>query len=650
MPNSQFNLAFTAAFAAALSCAAATAKMPLVLSNYRELRGKPADCRDMKAHGVDVVEFGCPGVKECRAMLAAARESGLAIATVIADITEQAEQIRALGIEPEYAVMIGGAYNGKAIDRHLFAFSPEAHRIVIEPPVNHKGFPYKLGTTGMDGLAGSEPAGHYYPGVVPMRAEVVVPLKEYDGAQHLAIVPAQITEAPSGAKPEVDSVKDEPYISCGEYRARKLFEVSFDLSGFEGAMLDKVGVAVYWEMRKPPRGYEGFWGGMAAPASPKTREALAREVTRRMEMWSEANGGGFPSHDIVAFRFGDESFLRTGDTSGSAVPSYPLWDYSESGIAAFRAIAPPGLEHPRTWGFPEIYGAKAYGLWQYALHKSCAALARLVRAKLNEYAPEAPLFRNTTRNSVFFLSNDHDGTGQELLARALDWVHLDPYPAGPTYQADRIAMDMSYCAGLSRRLGKPLVPWMQAHVYGSLQHVTPAIVRRMAGEHLRHGIDGAFWLGYGSAPYTFPDGDRASWEEAASFHARLHTAPPPKSRARLAAIRFYDEWALSSAHGEYGVRNPGDWMFQQFLIAWSCDKGLAYDVFEVPPTIDERGMAALAERLAGYRFVVSNASFPGAKAIGGGTEGAVADVRDAPAVRGRFLAEIDNMLSGENGN
>lgn len=638
------------AWAIALTAAAqAVAAMPRVMTCYRELAGKEADCRDMKAHGIDAVEFGCRGVLECTAMLKAVRAAGLKISTGICDITEQAEQMLELGVEPEYAVMIGGAYLGMAIDRHLFAFSAAKHAIVIEPPINHRGFPYKLGTTGMDGKKGSEPMGHYYPGVVPIRAEVVVPLKAYDGKQHLKMLPARIEEAPSGSIPEVDSVSEAEYFSCTEYRNRKLYSVSFDLSGLDRAMLDKVGIAVYWNMKNPGAGYEGFGRGMASPASARTRKALSLEVDRRMAMWKEANGGEFPSDALAAFRFGDESFLRTGDTSGSPAPSYPLWDFSESGIAAFTALAPEGLEYPRTWGHPELYGARAYGLWQYALHKSCAELVRIVRRKLDGHAPSAPLYRNTTRNPVFYLSNDHDGTGQELLARELDCVHLDPYPAGPVYQTDRIAMDMGYCSGLSRRFGKPLIPWMQAHVYGSLQHVTPELVERMVGENWKLGIDGAIWLGYGGAPYTFPASNRESWEAAAAFHRRLHETASPKPVAELAALRFYTAWAVSSAEGASGVRNPADWMFQQFLLAWGCDRGLAYDVFEVPPVMTAEARAALKRALSRYRFVVSNAPFKGAREIGSGTQGTVVDVRKAGECRAKFSCDIAAMLSEKEG-
>jgi len=47
--------------------------------------------------------------------------------------------VRQAGLEPVYALMIGGVYNGKAIDRHLFQFAAGKNEIVVEPPVYDKG-------------------------------------------------------------------------------------------------------------------------------------------------------------------------------------------------------------------------------------------------------------------------------------------------------------------------------------------------------------------------------------------------------------------------------------------------------------------------------------------------------------------------------
>lgn len=623
----------------------ATAADLRVQTIYRELRGMREDCLDLRRHGVDVVEFGCKGVEPCRKMIEAARNAGLKLSTGILDITEHASAVKSLGLDPEYAVMIGGCYRGKAIDRHLFSFSAARQSLVIEPPVNHPGFPYKIGTTGMDGKIGKEPMGHYYPGVEPIRAEVVVPLKRFDGQQHLRILPATITPATKGEMLEVDSVGDSTFRKTAEFRKRQLYCLEFDLSGLDEACLNQVGIAVFWVMKEPPAGYEGFGGGMVSAASPSSRLALEKEVDRRIAMWCEANGGVCPSDMLTSFRYGDESFHRTGQTQDNSASSYPLWDFSPSGLAAFRRIAPEGLEYPRTWGHPEIYGAEAYGLWQYAYHRSCAELVRVVRKSLDRFAMGVPLFRNTTRNAVFFLSNDHDGCGQELLAKELSWVHLDPYPAGPVYQEDRIAMDMGYCSGFSRRFGKPLIPWLQAHVYGDLRHPTPSLIRRMYNENRVHGIDGLIWLGYGSAPYTFPAANAESWEEAAKIHSELHAQLPEKPKARLAVLRPYSVWALSNNENGSLLRNPADWLLQQFLMAWSCDRHLAYDVFELPPLAVMKDEELLCEELSHYEFVVSTIPRKGVtKLIGAGSEGSVVNLNSSKAVRAQFNREITEML------
>ena len=629
------------AFAAALSLSAA-ADLPKVWMTYKPGKDEVAELTDMKAHGVDVVQFGCSGVKACRKHLDALKATGLKMSFQVQDVTEYFSTIRLNGLEPVPATMIGGVYRGKAIDRHVFEFAATKHEIVIEPPVYNAGFSGKKGTTGMSGPTNGEPIGHYLPGTVPVKAEIVVALRKFDGRQHLKIVPATISEAPQGTALEIDSVQDPKYFSLSEYRDRKLYRLAFDLSGLNKALLDRVGIAVYWNMMPPPEGYPGFRDGMVSPAAESTREATRRETLRRIDMWAEANGGEFPKDLLACVRFGDECFVTSCHLGGPAV-SYPLWDYSEPALARFRAAAGAGLEPPRTWGHPDIYGADAYALWQWSFHKACAELAGIVRDAVHERFPGVPVFRNTTRNTVFALANDHDGTGQELLARELDLVHLDPYPvhgAGWEGYTEAIPTDMSYCGGLARRFGKPLVPWMQAHTYSKLTDPTPEQIVRMCDEQWKQGIDAVQWLGYG---YTFPKKQPESWEEAAKFHARLHRETSPKPKAELAVLRPYSVWALSNQEDENTLRNPADWMLQQFLLAWSVDLGRAYDVFEVPPRMSAAEKAHLKAELARYRYVVSTRAYPGAKVIGKGTEGTTVDLRTAKAVREGYVAEIRKM-------
>lgn len=622
--------------AALASVAAADGGLPRVWMSYRQGADEKADCLDMKAHGVDVVQFGCSGVAACRRHLEAIRAAGLKFSFQVQDVTEYFSTVKLNGLEPEPAVMIGGVYRGKAIDRHVFDFAARKHKIVIEPPVYSSKFPGRLGSVGLNRAENGSPIGHYMPGTVPVRAEIALALKPFDGKQHVRIIPASVTPAGADAVLEVDSVAEGRWRKSPEYLQRTLYQVEFDLSGCESAMLDRVGIAVYWQMLPPPKGYSNYRDGMVAPAAPSTKEATHRDTLRRIAMWAEANGGKFPSELLAGVRFGDESFLATCHLNGPAV-NYPLWDFSAYGIAAFRKLAGEGVEYPRTWGRADIYGADAYACWQYAYHKSCAELARIVRETVRQQLPGVPVFRNTMRNGAFALSNDHDGTGQELLARELDLVHLDPYPVrGEEYGTD-IPEDMGYAAGFSRRFRKPLFPWLQAHKYARLSDPKAHQIRRMADEHWREGVDAVQWLGYG---HTFPDKEPESWKEAAKFHARLHRELPPKRRAELAVLRPYSTWAVSHLEEDGKRRNPADWMLQQYLKAWSVDCGRAYDVFEIPPRETAAEREERGRKLKEYARIVSTIPYPGATVIGMGTEGTLVDENTADTVRSAYKEKM----------
>jgi hypothetical protein len=92
--------------------------------------------------------------------------------------------------------------------------------------------------------------------------------------------------------------------------------------------------------------------------SPLTRARMRAHVRESMEVWTRANGGTFPDDVVVAVRLGDEIFNATGWASHPMV-SFPLWDYSASAQAAFKAASPEGVVCPRTWGAPEVYGTEA---------------------------------------------------------------------------------------------------------------------------------------------------------------------------------------------------------------------------------------------------------------------------------------------------
>ncbi len=641
-PNKNIALAFLIATFLSFNVLAQTktddaGNIPVAWITYHKVAGYEEDFADLKAHGVGLVNMDARDVADARMKLHLARRFGMKYHIGLPDITEHAGLVREAGLVPVDALMIGGVYEGKAIDRHLFTFKAGKNQIIIEPPVYNKGFAYteRGGSTGDAGKG--ERIAHYYPDMQdPIKAEIVVPLKKFDGKQHLRIVSAQITEAPPGSKPPFDSVSPDMPPSS-ETAGRKLYQISFDLTGMEAAMLDQVGLAVYW----PSHGTNKYWifgKGNVSAAAESTRQALRKVVQKELAKWTEANDGTFPSDVVVAARYGDECFYITGhsQTEGSKAVSYPLWDYSEPNAAAYHQYAGK-TDYPRTWGFPEIYGEDAYGWWLYNLHQQTAALVDVVHEEIAKTAPTVKLFRNTTRMGIFDLSNPLDGSGQELLAQQLDIVHLDPYPVADGQYTQVIPRDMSYCSGLARRYNKPLIPWMQAHVYSKLQNVTPEQVDRMADEQWAQGVDGIMWLGYGD---TYPKVRPDSWERAAVFHHKLDSALPPKPVARLAVLRSYNAMATESIWEDNKIRNPTDWLLQQFLEVWAVNDKQAYDVFELPPTLSPSEKKELEGKLKKYNFIVSTVPWKGAWVIGKELKSGTADEEQAGEWQKYFTKEI----------
>ncbi len=612
---------------------------PVVWTTYKKVISYEKDFADLKAHGVELINMSARDAADAREKLRLAREWGIKYHIGLSEITESAGLVRDAKLQPADALMIGGVYMGKAIDRHLFSFLPGKNTIIIEPPVYNKGFAYTTngGSTGDAGKG--EPIGHYYPDMPdPVKVEIIVPLRKFDGKQHLKIIDAEISEAPAGTKPEFDSVTPDMAPSS-ETAKRKLYRITFDLTGLDKAMLDQVGVAVYW----PYHGTNKYWifsRGNVSAAAESTRLALQKAIQKELTRWKEANDGIFPLDVVAAARLGDECFYITGHSQakGSEAVSYPLWEYSDPTIQAFRKQT--DSEYPRTWGFPEIYGEKSYSWWMYNLHQQTANLVALVHDEIAKTAPGLKLFRNTTRMGIFDLSNNFDGTGQELLTRHLDIVHLDPYPVAGGGYTEAIPRDMSYCAGLARRYNRLLIPWMQAHIYSRLQHVTPDQVDRMAQEQWDQGVDGIIWLGYGD---TFPLVRPDSWEQAANFHRKLAQALPPKPKPKLAVLRSYNAMAAVSFWGNGQIRNPADWQLQQFLEVWAVKQKKAYDVFELPPNLSNTQQKELKNELKKYPYIVSTIPWKGAFFIGKNTTGTLVDISEANGLRQTFEKQINRL-------
>jgi hypothetical protein len=197
---------------------------------------------------------------------------------------------------------------------------------------------------------------------------------------------------------------------------------------------------------------------------------------------------------------------------------------------------------------------------------------------------------------------------------------------------------MSYCAGLTRRYNRLLIPWMQAHIYSLLQHVTPEQVDRMAQEQWDQGVDGIIWLGYGD---TYPNVRPDSWERAAAFHQKLANSFPPKPKAKMAVLRSYKAMSMVSFWEDGQIRNPADWMLQQFLEVWAVKQNKPYDVFELPPDLTPAQQKTLLNDLKKYPYIVSTIPWKGALQIGSKTNGSFIDVSKAKEFQQTFETEID---------
>ena len=99
-------------------------------------------------------------------------------------------------------------------------------------------------------------------------------------------------------------------------------------------------------------------------------------------------------------------------------------------------------------------------------------------------------------------------------------------------------------------------------------------------------------------------------------------------------LRGYGPWAVSSKWEEQ-IRNPADWMLQQFLEVWAVRHGQPYDVFELPP-----GAQPPAGALARYSHLVSTVPRRGAWVIGDGTAGRTVDPGEARKYQDRYAAEL----------
>ncbi len=537
-------------------------EFPRVWVSYiKPLNSLEEDIIDMKKHGVRGVEI--QRLEESwPELIKLGKKYNMKYGISITDITERKNIVEKHGLEPVPAIMIGGAYQGKAIDHNLFSFTADKHTIEIEEPVYDKENCY-------------DDVGRYFPNMgYPVKAEIIIPLANYDGKQHLNIIEANIAE----------SSKDNHY------------RISFDLRKEKGD-LSRVGIAVYWEYEGTDK-YWIFGRGNVTSWAESTKEALRREVKEKVNKLKEINGGEFPHDQVIIARFGDECFHITGHLNSEEC-SYPLWDYSQMAIEKFKELRPDD-EYPRTWGFPEIYGPDAYGDWMYLLHKGCAELCDVVREAFRNEGTDVQVFRNITRMNVFNVTNYRDGTGLEMLVKQLDITHLDPYPCGgpDNYHKEVIPQDMGYISGLARRYNKDVIPWLQAHSYwaskGGLDHPSPEQIKKMVNQHMQYNTLALMWLQY---PGTFGE-KPITWEVAKKMHKKYVNFDQPKIEADIAIIRFYNVWGLLTSND----LNIMDKFITDKVINWlEFEKGLPYDA------IESRNSDSLnKEQLENYDIIITS--------------------------------------------
>lgn len=539
---------------------------------------------DLASHGVQVIET--TDIESARKhglkVMLAADVGGMFMGEIIG-----ARGVKQMGLTPEYAVAITGTYQDLSIDSHTFPFARGKHTIEIGLPWHYAPYDWKAKKYFADNHTFDA---YFDPRIFStdhaFKAEVVVKQKDYDGKQHLAIIPALIGD-----------------------RGSEGLRIAFDLTDVEGD-LDHTMLVVYWRTNQ------------LSPAAASTRETAALSVRAVLDRFTRENGGTFPEDVICAMRYGDECFLRTG-FANSPKCALPLYDYSDSGIAGYRKLN-GSEEYPRCWGFPEFFGVNAYRDWLYAFHTATAELVKAVVTEAHKVSPPLMVFRNSTRfNPTPFasLANDHDGCSAQLLAQQFDMLNPDPYPVWRTgdsqcTNADRdpragyisamIPLETAYWNGLVRRLGKKLVPWMQSHTFSfDLQHPSPNDVQRMYEQVVGYDPDGIMWLGYEpndteETPrfgMTLPNLRPETWKALRSVHIRArHDLGRPKNVPEVAVLRFYAERSLVDLER----RHLHDrFLTEQILTGLTVDLDIPYDIFEYYKREDLD-----CRELRGYRHVI----------------------------------------------
>ena len=94
---------------------------PIVWTSYGTVTSLEEDLQDLVKYGVQCVSMSAKDVEDAKLKLRLARKVGIKYDISIGShLTVNVNDIIQAGLEAEPAIMLGGVYKGKAIDRHVY--------------------------------------------------------------------------------------------------------------------------------------------------------------------------------------------------------------------------------------------------------------------------------------------------------------------------------------------------------------------------------------------------------------------------------------------------------------------------------------------------------------------------------------------------
>lgn len=373
--------------------------------------------------------IGCIGIPAKKAagrekeILHLCKKSNIKIFLEVDDTSSYANKCTGERTYPVPALMIGGVFQGRAIDRNVFQFQPKKQKIRIESPLLYSRSRSAETSTSV---------------CSPVRAEVVVPLALFDGCQHLFILPAEITST------------NEKQQSTDTNITRS-FDITFDLSGLEGALLDKIGLAVYWTMN-----IDSDQRLLPTSADSRWQQERYRHVRNTLASWKQGRRHLFPIETIPAIQIKHLNHYFIGQNQYAST-SIPLWDYSGPAVEIFYHKT-SGLEYPRTWGVPEIYGAEAYRNWTDTFFEINAKQIQMIQNAADSIV---------TGLLVLHPVNVHVPIPQSTFWQSISWGFIPEMGEAvqPDLSVQSLNVDMktvlSFADSIATQTGKVLIPQIQ---------------------------------------------------------------------------------------------------------------------------------------------------------------------------------------------